>query len=469
MTIQKQIMREHCHFTNVAIRINKPSPPRIIVPTPQIVQPRLLIKHIPAIPERLYLAQRLRQFTSAPQRRTPRIVAVADDGIAILIQNRNNVTLQALDVGIRRAIVHHHRRTILRIVEEMQLIRAGSHMHNILAVQRVLRHHAIDRFLHAQAVRVVDELRRHARFLHLLQLPAVLPSVRPRPVAQRIANRIVANRISVDCRELVAPVRVTVGIGNSFQRSRRIGIRKAFLFQDVAAEVVGVLPRRAIFAGTGIAVVVDLNQLPQRVVGVARPLAVQRRTRNVPIVVVAVAAIATGLGNRRDEIRHAARAVAARRKMVFARERLAAQLDRRERRPIQLVNGRRALPDFLAARTVRQRRRTIFVIIAEFRPKFLSIFTHFLREFTQVAVHVVVSDLSRVHMLTSFCGLYAHRTIRQVVLALRRPIQQIVADSCYLPLCVVVVFVSRRGFLAVDHPRHADCSDSGLYTYIRDT
>ena len=138
--------------------------------------------------------------------------------------------------------------------------------------------------------------------------------------------------------------------------------------------------------------------------------------------------------------------------MVLARERFAAQLDRRERRPIQLVNGCRALPDGGCTNAVRQRRRTIFVIIAEFRPKFLSIFTHFLRKFAQVAVHVVIRDLSRVHMLTSFCGLHTHRTIRQVVFALRRPIQQIVADSCHLPLRVVVILVSRRGFLAVHHP-----------------
>ena len=89
-------------------------------------------------------------------------------------------------------------------------------MHNILAVQRVLRRHAIDRFLHAQAVRVVHKLCRHARFLHLLQLPAVLPSVRPRPVAQRIANRIVANCAAVDRRELVASCRVTTSIGQRF-------------------------------------------------------------------------------------------------------------------------------------------------------------------------------------------------------------------------------------------------------------
>ena len=123
---------------NKRIRIDKPTPLRIIVPTPQIVQPRFLIKHIPAIPERLHLAQRLRQLAGAPQRRTPRIVAVADDGIAILIQNRNNVALQALDVGIRRAIVHHHCRTVLRVVEEVQLVAALGHVDNVLAVQGVL-------------------------------------------------------------------------------------------------------------------------------------------------------------------------------------------------------------------------------------------------------------------------------------------------------------------------------------------
>ena len=92
-----------------AIHINKSAERRIVEPTPQIIQPRLFVVHIPAIPKRLHLAQRLRQLTSTPQRRTPRIVAVADDRIAILIQNCNNIALQALDVGIRRAVVHHHR------------------------------------------------------------------------------------------------------------------------------------------------------------------------------------------------------------------------------------------------------------------------------------------------------------------------------------------------------------------------
>ena len=54
------------------------------------------------------------------------------------IQNRNNVALQALDVGIRRAIVHHHCRTVLRVVEEVQLVAALGHVDNVLAVQGVL-------------------------------------------------------------------------------------------------------------------------------------------------------------------------------------------------------------------------------------------------------------------------------------------------------------------------------------------
>ena len=76
-------------FEQHCIGIDKPADSYRIVPTPQIVQPRFLIKHIPAVAERLHLAQRLRQLTGTPQRRAPRIVAVADDGIAILIQNCN--------------------------------------------------------------------------------------------------------------------------------------------------------------------------------------------------------------------------------------------------------------------------------------------------------------------------------------------------------------------------------------------
>ena len=78
LAIIEKIFNNISFQTEYTIRINKPTPLRIIVPTPQIIQPRLLIKHIPAIAERLHLAQRFRQFTGTPQRRAPRIVAVAE-------------------------------------------------------------------------------------------------------------------------------------------------------------------------------------------------------------------------------------------------------------------------------------------------------------------------------------------------------------------------------------------------------
>ena len=143
MTIQKQIMREHCHFTNVAIRINKPSPPRIIVPTPQIVQPRLLVKHIPAIPKRVERPQRLCQSPTLPNGHTPSIIRIANNNISIRIKNRNHIALQALDVSIRNTVVSHDRWTILCIIEEMQFIAFPRHMHNILPMQGIVRYHPI--------------------------------------------------------------------------------------------------------------------------------------------------------------------------------------------------------------------------------------------------------------------------------------------------------------------------------------
>ena len=56
-----------------------------VVPAPEVMQPLFLIKHS----QRLHLAQRFRPLTGTPQRRAPRIVAVANDGISILIQNCN--------------------------------------------------------------------------------------------------------------------------------------------------------------------------------------------------------------------------------------------------------------------------------------------------------------------------------------------------------------------------------------------
>ena len=50
----------------------------IVISTSEIIQPRFFVIDVAAIPEGLHLAQRFRQFTGTPQRRAPRIVAVAE-------------------------------------------------------------------------------------------------------------------------------------------------------------------------------------------------------------------------------------------------------------------------------------------------------------------------------------------------------------------------------------------------------
>ena len=77
----------HCN-----VRIDKTLYAWIIIPTPQIVQPSFLIKHIPTIPKRLHLAQCLLQLTGTPQRRAPRIVHITNNNISIRIKNCNDST-----------------------------------------------------------------------------------------------------------------------------------------------------------------------------------------------------------------------------------------------------------------------------------------------------------------------------------------------------------------------------------------
>ena len=92
----------------------------------------------------------------------------------------------------------------------------------------------------------------------------MLPCVRPRAVAEKIADLVRRQALPADAREQVAPARVAVAIGNGAHRraetSGRIGILRLAL--DVAAVIVGIrprLPRRLI---------VLANKLVEAVVGI---------------------------------------------------------------------------------------------------------------------------------------------------------------------------------------------------------
>ena len=86
---------------------------------------------------------------------------------------------------------------------------------------------------------------------HPRELAAMLPCIRPRAVAEKIADLIRRQTLPVDAREQVAPARIAVAIVDGAHRraetSGRIGV--LCLALDVAAVIVGIgprLPRRLI-------------------------------------------------------------------------------------------------------------------------------------------------------------------------------------------------------------------------------
>ena len=113
---------------------------------------------------------------------------LANNNISSRIENSNHIALQALDIRIGNIIVNNHRRTVLRIVEEVQLIVAALHMHNILSMQGMVCYHPIYCLFHPQPVFIIHKLGVGVNALHPRKLPPIFPCVRPLTVIQRGAN-----------------------------------------------------------------------------------------------------------------------------------------------------------------------------------------------------------------------------------------------------------------------------------------
>ena len=137
---------------------------------------------------------------------------------------------------------------------------------------------------------VVLELHGHAALAHLLELAALLPGVRPRPIIERVANGVVGDRLPVIRRQLVLPVAVRVRIGNGVYRraGRAGGVGVIRLGGDVAAAVVVVHPGGAGRARRRIVRVVHADELAEGVVGIRRHFAIARLRGDVPARIVGV-------------------------------------------------------------------------------------------------------------------------------------------------------------------------------------
>ena len=213
----------------------------------------------------------------------PCVVGVVHDARAAGADKAGHVALCVLDVEILRAVVVHGQRAG-RIVGEVQLIAAPRQFHQLVAQIMVIIRRAVNGFRDALAVGIVAIGDCLAGLAHPRKLAAVLPCVRPRAVAQEVADLVRCQALAADAREQIAPARVAVTVSDGAHRRTeapgRIGVLRLAL--DVAAVIVGIrprLPRR---------LVVLAHELVEAVVGIGRCVLAVGDGRDVPARVVGV-------------------------------------------------------------------------------------------------------------------------------------------------------------------------------------
>ena len=111
----------------------------------------------------------------------------------------------------------------------MQLIAAPRQLHQLVAQIMVIIRRVVDGFRDALAVGIVAVGDCLAGLAHSRELAAVLPCIRPRTVAQKIADLVRRQALAVDARQQIAPTRVAVTVGFPLQISFRLTFFYLFL------------------------------------------------------------------------------------------------------------------------------------------------------------------------------------------------------------------------------------------------
>ena len=89
---------------NGVICIDKPAPSRIVIPAPQVIEPRLFIIDISTIPERLHRTESAGEGTRLADRLAPSIVLVFYYLAAVCVNQRDDVALQVVQVGVSSSL-----------------------------------------------------------------------------------------------------------------------------------------------------------------------------------------------------------------------------------------------------------------------------------------------------------------------------------------------------------------------------
>ena len=175
-------MRMDTTVINYTVRIDKPTPRRVIIPALQIVQPRLRVVDVSAVAQGVLFAEGGGHRAGGGQQIAPCIIGVGHDARAAGADKAGHVALRVLDVEILRAVVVHGQRAG-RVVGEVQLIAAPRQLHQLVAQIMVIVGRAVDGLRDALAVEIVAVGDCLAGFAHPRQLTPVLPCIGPRAVA----------------------------------------------------------------------------------------------------------------------------------------------------------------------------------------------------------------------------------------------------------------------------------------------
>ena len=100
----------------------------------------------------------------------------------------------------------------------MQLVAAPRQLHQLVAQIMVIVGRAVDGFRDALAVGIVAIGDIRPGLAHPRELAAVLPCIRPRAVAEKIADLVRRQALAADARQQIAPACIAVAIGNGAHR-----------------------------------------------------------------------------------------------------------------------------------------------------------------------------------------------------------------------------------------------------------
>ena len=94
---------------SIAVRIDKPSPYRVIVPAAEVIQSRLGVVGIPTIAQGIHSTQRGRHGTADGHGRAPGVIGVGHHLGAAGIHKTGDIALGIFQVEILDAVVRHRR------------------------------------------------------------------------------------------------------------------------------------------------------------------------------------------------------------------------------------------------------------------------------------------------------------------------------------------------------------------------